>query len=92
MISDAMAWAAIGAAASLAGMMHPFHRGLAGVLFNLLAGVLGAIAAGLISALAMPDYLPHARPWHLFFAAVGAIVALAATHLYSVRLRPSKAG
>ncbi len=90
MISDAMAWAAIGAAASLAGMIHPFRRGIAGVFFNLIAGVVGALAGGLISALAMPDALPHARPWHLFFAAVGAIAALLAAHASSVRLRLSK--
>ncbi|MGO9839267.1 MAG: hypothetical protein ACLP1X_34225 [Polyangiaceae bacterium] len=75
MVDDAMAWAAIGAAASLVAMVHPFRRGVAGIVFNLAAGVAGAVMAGLISAFAMPEAFPHARSWQLCFAALGAIAA-----------------
>jgi uncharacterized membrane protein YeaQ/YmgE (transglycosylase-associated protein family) len=92
MMDDAMAWAAIGAAASLVAMIHPFRRGMAGVMLNLAAGVAGGMMGGLISALAMPASLAHARPWQLFFSALGAIVALLITHAVHVRPRLSKAG
>lgn len=92
MISDAMAWGAIGAAASLAGMMHPFWRGFAGVAANLAAGVAGAVVLGFVSSLAIADTLPHARPWHLFFAALGAIIALFGAHATGARFRLSKTG
>jgi uncharacterized membrane protein YeaQ/YmgE (transglycosylase-associated protein family) len=92
MIDDAMAWAAIGAAASLVAMVHPFRRGVTGVVFNLAAGVAGAVTAGVISALAMPDAFPHARPLQLFFSALGAIAALVLTHAVQARPRLSKAG
>jgi uncharacterized membrane protein YeaQ/YmgE (transglycosylase-associated protein family) len=92
MIGEILAWAAIGVAGSLVGMIHPFRRGVGGIAINLAAGVVGAIVAGLVSALAIRDSSPHAGPWHLFFAGLGALVALLAVHTPSVRLRLSKSG
>jgi|HubBroStandDraft_1064217.scaffolds.fasta_scaffold20062_5 uncharacterized membrane protein YeaQ/YmgE (transglycosylase-associated protein family) len=92
MIDDVMAWAAIGAAASLVAMAHPFRRGAAGIALNLAAGVAGAVVGGFIGALAMPGAFPHARPWQLFFSALGAMAGLFLTHAVHVRPRLSKAG
>jgi uncharacterized membrane protein YeaQ/YmgE (transglycosylase-associated protein family) len=71
-----LGWMAIGAAASLASMVWPFLRGGAGVILKLILGPLGAIAGAVISHLILPNEPPAER---LLFAAVGAIVALAAT-------------
>jgi len=76
-----LGWAAIGMAASLAGMIWPFRRGAVGVVANLLVGEIGALVAGLICYV----YLPWARQEHayasLFFAALGAIAALGIAHI-----------
>jgi uncharacterized membrane protein YeaQ/YmgE (transglycosylase-associated protein family) len=86
MNDDVFGWMAIGAAASLAAMIWPFHRGTAGVVANLATGSVGAIAFGLTSSL----FWPAARegPVRLPFAALGAIVALLVTHsLWHWRVR-----
>ena len=90
MIEDALAWAAIGAAGGLAGMTHPFPRGVVGVLFNLAAGVAGAMAVGAVSALAMKGELTRAREWSLLFATFGALAAVLVAHAATARWRPSK--
>jgi uncharacterized membrane protein YeaQ/YmgE (transglycosylase-associated protein family) len=91
MIDDVMAWAAIGAAASLVAMTHPFRRGAAGIALNFAAGMAGAVMGGFIGALAMPGAFPHARSWQLFFSALGGIGALVLTHTMHARPRLSKA-
>jgi len=92
MIDEVVAWVAIGAAASLAAMVLPFRRGVAGIVLNIVACVAGAVVAGLISTLAIPLGRPHAGPWHLFFAALGAMAGLLAVHAPRVRLHLSKLG
>jgi uncharacterized membrane protein YeaQ/YmgE (transglycosylase-associated protein family) len=77
-LDSVLGWMAIGAAASLASMIWPFLRGGAGVILKLLLGPLGAIAGAVISHLIAPAESSAER---LFFAAVGAIVALAFTQL-----------
>jgi hypothetical protein len=87
-----LAWVAIGAAASLAGMIWAFRRGVAGVLANFAAGIGGAILGGLIGYAvaqhrstfggpAIPGIPAPAGPPQLFFAAVGAICGLVLLHL-----------
>ena len=87
-----LAWVAIGAGASLAGMTWAFRRGVAGVLANIAVGVIGAIAGGSIGAVvgqhtpvlsgpAIPGIPAPAGPPQLFFAAVGSILALVVLHL-----------
>ena len=76
--SDILAWMAIGAAASLAGMLWPFRRGAMGVLVNLVAGIAGAAALGFASHFLLPS--SGARPLRLLFAAFGAIAALLVAH------------
>jgi uncharacterized membrane protein YeaQ/YmgE (transglycosylase-associated protein family) len=79
------AWIAIGAAASLAGMIWPFRRGVVGVVVNLLVGSSGAVLAALLSYAVLPhsgDPLTIAR---LLFAAIGSIAALGLTHAVWLR-------
>jgi hypothetical protein len=90
MIEDALAWAAIGAAGGLAGMTHPFPRGVVGVMFNLAAGVAGAMVVGAVGALAMKGELARPREWSLCFAALGALAAVLVAHTATERLRLSK--
>jgi uncharacterized membrane protein YeaQ/YmgE (transglycosylase-associated protein family) len=73
-LDSVLGWLAIGAAASLAAMIWPFLRGGAGVFIKLVLGPLGAVAGAAISHAILPDETPIER---LFFAAVGAIAALA---------------
>jgi uncharacterized membrane protein YeaQ/YmgE (transglycosylase-associated protein family) len=83
--SSLFAWIAIGAAASLAGMIWPFRRGLTGVIVNLVVGAGGAVLVALLSYAVLPrssDPLTTAR---LLFAAVGAIAALGLTHAVWLR-------
>jgi uncharacterized membrane protein YeaQ/YmgE (transglycosylase-associated protein family) len=77
-LDSVLGWMAIGAAASLASMMWPFMRGGAGVFIKLALGPLGAIAGAVISHAILPDEPPTER---LFFAGVGAVVALAFSQL-----------
>lgn len=89
-------WAAIGAAASLAGMIWAFRRGVLGVVANFAAGIGGALIGGVLAASAAPQKLfrgpaipgipAPAGPWPLFFAGVGAIVGLLALHIAWVAL------
>jgi uncharacterized membrane protein YeaQ/YmgE (transglycosylase-associated protein family) len=78
---DALAWVAIGAAASLAGMIWPFRRGGVGVVANLFVGAGGAVLAALLSCLILPWSSYGHTPARLFFAAFGAIAALGIVHL-----------
>ena len=80
-----LAWVAIGAAASLAGMIWPFRRGVVGVVINLLVGASGAVLVALLSYAVLPrssDPLTTAR---LLFAAIGALAALGLTHAVWLR-------
>jgi uncharacterized membrane protein YeaQ/YmgE (transglycosylase-associated protein family) len=83
--SSLFAWLAIGAAASLAGMIWPFRRGVLGVVVNLVVGAAGAVLVALLSYTVLPrsgDPLTTAR---LLFAAVGALAALGFTHAIWLR-------
>lgn len=73
---DVLAWIAMGAAAALAGMVWPFRRGAIGIVVNFVAGTAGALVFGFVSGLTFPSL----GPLRLFFAALGAIVALLAAH------------
>ena len=78
-IDTVLAWVAIGAAASLAGMIWPFRRGALGVELNLLAGILGAILAGLLPI----DALLHLTNIGTLFAFVivcGAVLIMRKTN------------
>jgi uncharacterized membrane protein YeaQ/YmgE (transglycosylase-associated protein family) len=79
-IETAFAWIAIGAAASLAGMIWPFRRGAVGVAVNLLAGILGALLAGLLSYVVLPRSSHGETPARLTFAALGALAMLGIVH------------
>ena len=87
-LDSVLGWMAIGAAASLAAMIWPFLRGGAGVILKLLLGPLGAIAGAVLSHFILPNESSSER---LFFAAVGAIVALALTQVAWQRYARSKA-
>lgn len=78
MTDDIVAWIAMGAAASLAGMIWPFRRGPAGVVSNLVAGSAGAAIFGLASSLFWRS--PEQGPARLRLAALGALVALLLVH------------
>jgi hypothetical protein len=93
MSADAwLAWFAIGVAASLAGMIWAFRRGVLGIMANLAAGIGGALVGGIvghvvaprtrtiISGPAIPGLPAPAGPPQLFFAGLGAILALVAVH------------
>jgi hypothetical protein len=84
---------AIGIAASIAGMIWAFRRGVLGVLANLGAGIAGAVAGAalghvvaerpgaIISGPAIPGIPAPAGPPQLFFAGLGSLLALVALHL-----------
>jgi hypothetical protein len=87
-----LAWIAIGAAASLAGMIWAFRRGVLGVLANFAAGIGGAIVGGSIGfsiwehggvmrGPAIPGIPAPAGPPQLSLAAVGAVAGLLILHL-----------
>jgi uncharacterized membrane protein YeaQ/YmgE (transglycosylase-associated protein family) len=80
-------WLAIGAAASLAGMIWPFLRGSAGVIVKLLLGPAGAIAGGLISKAILPS---ETQGVQLLFAAVGALLVLGLSQFAWVRYARQK--
>jgi len=86
-VDSLLGWVAIGAAASLAGMIWPFLRGGAGVVVKMLLGPLGAIAGGVISHAIAPD---ESRAEQLIFAAAGALVVLALSQLAWGRYARSK--
>jgi hypothetical protein len=85
------AYFAIGAAASLGGMVWAFRRGVLGVLANFAAGIGGALIGGALThrgnphhvlrGPAIPGIPAPAGPMHLFFAGMGAIFALLVLHL-----------
>jgi uncharacterized membrane protein YeaQ/YmgE (transglycosylase-associated protein family) len=81
-----LAWAAIGGAASLAGMIWPFRRGAVGVVVNVLSGVTGAILSGLLSYLFLPQATTTNNQARLFFAALGAIALLGVVHAAWTRI------
>ena len=72
-VDSLLGWLAIGAAASLAGMMLPFLRGGAGVVVKMLLGPVGAILGAVISHVIASGESPAEQ---LTFAAVGALVVL----------------
>lgn len=75
---------AIGAAASLAGMIWPFPRGPLGVALNFAAGIVGALVGGLLGfAVVRPG--AGATPDRMLFAAAGALVVLLAIHAVALR-------
>jgi uncharacterized membrane protein YeaQ/YmgE (transglycosylase-associated protein family) len=75
-------WLAIGAAASLAGMIWPFLRGGAGVALKLLLGMGGSILGGLISRAILPR---ETQGVQLVFAALGALLVLGLSQVWWVR-------
>lgn len=91
MTADAwLSWAAIGAAASLGGMIWAFRRGVLGVLANFAAGIGGALVGGSLAQVSSPQLLrgpaipgipAPAGPSPLFFAGVGALVGLLVLHV-----------
>jgi uncharacterized membrane protein YeaQ/YmgE (transglycosylase-associated protein family) len=90
-IDTVLAWVAIGAAASLAGMIWPFRRGALGVALNLLAGILGAILAGLLSYVVLPRSTHGETPARLTFAALGALTMLGLAHAEWLRIQERRA-
>ena len=86
-LDSVLGWMAIGAAASLAAMMWPFMRGGAGVFIKLFLGPLGAIAGAVMSHVILPNEPPQER---LFFAAVGAVVALGLSQFAWMRYARAK--
>jgi uncharacterized membrane protein YeaQ/YmgE (transglycosylase-associated protein family) len=76
-----LGWMAIGAAASLGGMIWPFRRGVGGVLANLFVGIGGAVAFGLLSIPVYPPDRPHAMMARLGIAAVGSLLSLWIVHV-----------
>jgi uncharacterized membrane protein YeaQ/YmgE (transglycosylase-associated protein family) len=82
-------WAAIGAAASLAGMIWPFRRGFVGVIVNLLVGVAGAVFVALLSYFVVPLQAHREDTTRLLFAAGGAIAALCLVHVLWTRAASS---
>ena len=86
-LDSVLGWLAIGAAASLAAMVWPFLRGGAGVYIKLVLGPLGAVAGAVISHIILPNEPPQER---LFFAALGAIVMLAAVQIWWMRYARAK--
>jgi hypothetical protein len=92
-----LASAAIGAAASLGGMILAFRRGFIGVVVNFVAGIGGALIGGALAQAASPQRtfggpaipgIPApAGPSPLFLSGVGAIGALVLLHLvWALRL------
>ncbi len=79
-LTDIVAWMALGLAASLAGMILPFQRGLVGVLVNIASSVLGALAGGLFSYVLLPSSRAGDSPARLFFAVVGGLGAIVVVH------------
>ncbi len=85
-------WVAIGAAASLAGMVWPFQRGATGVAANMCASIVGAVALPLPSYLVVHSSTRHATEIRLLFAAFGAILGLAVLHLAWTRALAGRRG
>ncbi len=79
------ACAALGAAASLAGMIWPFRRGPLGVVANLLAGVAGALIAVIVASAALPGVRSGGAPTWFFFAVLGALAAIGLVHAVWLR-------
>jgi uncharacterized membrane protein YeaQ/YmgE (transglycosylase-associated protein family) len=86
-VDSLIGWLAIGAAASLAGMIWPFLRGSAGVVLKMLLGPIGAIAGGLISRAVLPE---ESQALQLTFAAIGALVVLAVSQIAWLRYARAK--
>jgi uncharacterized membrane protein YeaQ/YmgE (transglycosylase-associated protein family) len=84
-LDSVLGWMAIGAAASLAGMIWPFRRGTTGLVVNFVAGVLGALLGGALSS-AFFAAGGRAPSVHLLSAAVFALGALAAVHAVWLRV------
>jgi hypothetical protein len=75
-----VAWIAIGMAASIAGWILPFRRGVTGLLVTAAACLLGSVLFGLAGALWLPDR-PESPAVDLIFSAGGALFFLIAVHL-----------
>jgi len=86
-VDSLLGWLAIGAAASLAGMIWPFLRGGAGVVLKMVLGPLGAIAGAVLSHAIAPSESPAEQ---LVFAAVGALLVLALSQVAWVRYARAK--
>jgi uncharacterized membrane protein YeaQ/YmgE (transglycosylase-associated protein family) len=76
-----LGWMAIGAAASLGGMIWPFRRGAAGVFANLFVGIAGAVVLALLSIPVYSPERPHAMMARLGIAAVGSLLCLWLVHV-----------
>ena len=86
-LDSLIGWLAIGAAASLAGMVWPFLRGGTGVIVKMMLGPAGAVAGGLISRAILPS---ESQGTQLIFAALGALVVLGVSQIAWVRYARSK--
>ncbi|HEY4013795.1 MAG TPA: hypothetical protein VGM06_10680 [Polyangiaceae bacterium] len=75
-----LGWMAIGAAASLGGMIWPFRRGVSGVFANLFVGIVGAVGLALLSIPIYGPDRPHAMMARLGVSAVGALLGLWLVH------------
>jgi uncharacterized membrane protein YeaQ/YmgE (transglycosylase-associated protein family) len=84
-----LGWGAIGAAASLAGMIWPFRRGTLGVVVNLVAGIAGALLGGVLSSVALRPAARQDGALTLFFAAAGALIVLGIVHAVWPKGHPS---
>jgi uncharacterized membrane protein YeaQ/YmgE (transglycosylase-associated protein family) len=77
-LSHVLAWVCIGLAASLAGCIWPFRRGVGGLVVNAIAALAGAVGAGLVFVAATQR--PANAPATLAVAAIGAVAALLLVH------------
>ena len=84
-VGDVWAWVALGLAASLAGMILPFRRGLFGVVVNIASSVAGALAGALFSYVVMPYSRAGDTPARLYFAVVGALAVIVIVHFAWLR-------
>ena len=75
-----LAWIGIGLAASIAAMIWPMRRGVAGIAINATIGIGGALSLGLLGHF-LHLYGRLASAQSFFFAAVGAILALTISHI-----------
>ncbi len=90
-----LGWLAIGVAASVAGMLLPFRRGVAGIAMNVMSGAAGAFLVPLLSYFVIPARQPD-TPLRLAFAAFGALAAIGLAHFgyrrFMRRSRPAPQG
>jgi uncharacterized membrane protein YeaQ/YmgE (transglycosylase-associated protein family) len=82
------AWTGIGLAASIAGWIWPFRRGVSGIVINAATGAAGAVCFGLLGRFLGFDAM-RLTATSLLFAAVGAVGALMVAHAVWAKLAPT---